>query len=287
MSSSSSPNMESQLLSIMNVLVRAAVAEILQLFSESTDSLRLHLTQSLRENEALRLRTKVMRSELFSLRLQTRTNRPASRCFPTRTVTPKPRNKVVVKPPVTEKQTVRVASIALQKENTDTKQCAEVDSADVILIKDEDDVGGCVPVGGQDCHGDERLPQVVGPVSQMIDSVGSACSSNKTSNLRIVSIHGGVEEHLLEKSDTLFSESELQVFSSLSDHNMVPDSLQHFPSSASEHVAETGRGRKYLKLGSLGEVGFRISSNSPPPTPLFLESVVQWSSTHEQLEHHL
>uniref|UniRef100_A0A3P9L4D0 C2H2-type domain-containing protein n=1 Tax=Oryzias latipes TaxID=8090 RepID=A0A3P9L4D0_ORYLA len=236
MSSSGSLNMESQLLSIMNVLTRAAVAEILQLFSDSTDSLRRHLTQSLKENETLRLRTKVMRSELFSLRLQTRTNRPASRCFPTRTATPKPRHKVHVKPPVTEKPSLEVASIALQRENTDNKQCAEVESADIILIKDEDDVGGCVPVEDQDSCEDERLPQFVAPGTQMIDSVGPSCASGKTHNLRIVSIQGGVEDHLLEKSDTLFSESELQVFRSLSDHNIVPDSLQPFPSSTSEHL---------------------------------------------------
>lgn len=84
-------NLESQLLSIMDVLVKAAVAEISQLFSESSASLRLHLTQSLKENEGLRMRMKVMRSELFSLRLQTRTNRPASRFSPVRANLPKAR----------------------------------------------------------------------------------------------------------------------------------------------------------------------------------------------------
>lgn len=86
-------SLESQLLSVMDVLVKAAVAEIGQLFSESSASLRLHLTQSLKENEALRMRMKVMRSELFSLRLQTRTNRPASRFSPGRGNVPKPRAK--------------------------------------------------------------------------------------------------------------------------------------------------------------------------------------------------
>ena len=86
-------NLEAQLLSIMDVLAKAAVAEINQLFSESSASLRLHLTQSLKENEALRMRMKVMRSELFSLRLQTRTNRPASRFSPIRGNLPKPRAK--------------------------------------------------------------------------------------------------------------------------------------------------------------------------------------------------
>lgn len=86
-------NMETQVLSIMNVLVKTAVAEIIQLFSESSETLRLHLTQSLKENETLRMRMKVMRSELFSLRLQTRTNRPASRFSPIRGNIPKPRLK--------------------------------------------------------------------------------------------------------------------------------------------------------------------------------------------------
>lgn len=88
-------SVESQLLSIMDVLVKAAVAEISQLFSESSSELRLHLTQSLKENETLRTRMKVMRSELFSLRLQTRnhSSRPASRFSPVRANIPKPRAK--------------------------------------------------------------------------------------------------------------------------------------------------------------------------------------------------
>lgn len=76
--------LESQLMSIMDVLVRAAVTEISQLLSESSASLRLQLSQSLKDNEALRSRMKTMRSELFSLRLQTRTSRPASRFSPIR-----------------------------------------------------------------------------------------------------------------------------------------------------------------------------------------------------------
>lgn len=85
--------LESQLLSIMDVLVRAAVTEISQLFSESSASLCLQLTQSQKENEAMRMRMKGMRSELFSLRLQTRANRPASRFSPGRGSIAKPRTK--------------------------------------------------------------------------------------------------------------------------------------------------------------------------------------------------
>uniref|UniRef100_A0A8C5CWM1 C2H2-type domain-containing protein n=1 Tax=Gadus morhua TaxID=8049 RepID=A0A8C5CWM1_GADMO len=68
------PNLEEQLSSIMNVLARAAVSEISQLFSEGSATLRLQITRSLKENQALRMRMKVIRSELFSLRLQTRSN---------------------------------------------------------------------------------------------------------------------------------------------------------------------------------------------------------------------
>lgn len=85
--------LESQLMSIMDVLVRAAVTEISQLLSESSASLRLQLSQSMKDNEALRSRMKTMRSELFSLRLQTRTSRPASRFSPIRGHVPKARVK--------------------------------------------------------------------------------------------------------------------------------------------------------------------------------------------------
>lgn len=85
--------LESQLLSIMDVLVRAAVTEIGQLVSESSASLCLQLNQSLKDNENLRMRLKTMRSELFSLRLQTRTSRPASRFSPIRGHVPKARVK--------------------------------------------------------------------------------------------------------------------------------------------------------------------------------------------------
>ena len=72
--SPSGSTLEEQLSSIMDVLAKAAVSEISQLFSEGSASLRLEVTQSRKENELLRMRMKVMRSELFSLRLQTRSN---------------------------------------------------------------------------------------------------------------------------------------------------------------------------------------------------------------------
>ena len=68
------PTLEEQLSSIMDVLAKAAVSEISQLFSEGSATLRLQITRSLKENQALRMRMKVMKSTLFSLRIQSRSN---------------------------------------------------------------------------------------------------------------------------------------------------------------------------------------------------------------------
>ncbi|CAL8277294.1 unnamed protein product [Arctogadus glacialis] len=68
------PTLEEQLSSIMDVLAKGAVSEISQLFLEGSATIRLQLTRSMKENQALRRRMKVMRSKMFSLRLQTRSN---------------------------------------------------------------------------------------------------------------------------------------------------------------------------------------------------------------------
>ncbi|KAM3613259.1 uncharacterized protein V6R79_023103 [Siganus canaliculatus] len=232
-------NLESQLLSIMDVLVKAAVAEISQLFSESSASLRLHLTQSLKENEALRTRMKVMRSELFSLKLQTRTNRPASRFAPMRGNIPKGRAKsqVVIKPPVPENAVVEAASISLQTESQTSSsatqiKCADVESPDVILIKDEDDVGGCGQVVGQDDFGSTQCSVDTGT-----QNLESSSLAGEDEELRIVSVHGGGDGTLQEASDTLFTASELQALSSLSpDHGVTSDSLLNFTTGASDRA---------------------------------------------------
>ncbi|CAL8398196.1 unnamed protein product [Boreogadus saida] len=68
------PTLEEQLSSIMDVLAKGAVSEISQLFFEGSAMIRLQLTRSMKENQALRRRMKVMKSKMFSLRLQTRSN---------------------------------------------------------------------------------------------------------------------------------------------------------------------------------------------------------------------
>ncbi|KAM9849696.1 uncharacterized protein ACBR49_006982 [Aulostomus maculatus] len=239
-------NLESQLLSIMDVLVKAAVLEISQLFSESSSSLRLHLTQSLKENEALRMRMKVMRSELFSLRLQTRSNRPASRFAPARVSLPKPRGKsqVVIKPPVVLKAVVGdTASIPLQSDAKLSSPAAEesavVESPDVILIKDEDDVGvGCGAVEVRDDFGTTQGSAAIR--TKTLDPVGSSCLAGDVEELRIVSVHGHMEGPLQQENDTLFSASELQAFRSLSpDGTVSHDSVLNFPSSDRPSVRDS------------------------------------------------
>ncbi|XP_038161093.1 asparagine-rich zinc finger protein AZF1-like [Cyprinodon tularosa] len=226
-------NMESQLHSIMNVLVKAAVAEIVQLFLESSESLRLHLSQSLRENENLRSRMKMMRSELFSLKLQTRTNQPTSRFSALRANISKPRPKpqVFLKP--TEAKKASAADAASTSSQTQTKgssstvkeQCADLDSPDVILIKDEDDVIGSGPAVAQHSFGDDCMQEAG---NQSLDSSGSSCLIGDNNELKIVSVHSGGGAPLQEDSDILFSSSELQALSSLSDQSIPVENYLNF-----------------------------------------------------------
>uniref|UniRef100_A0AAV2MKS5 Uncharacterized protein n=1 Tax=Knipowitschia caucasica TaxID=637954 RepID=A0AAV2MKS5_KNICA len=141
-----SVNLESQLLSVMNVLVKAAVSEIGQLFSESCAELRLHLTQSLRENDGLRTRMRLMRSEMFSLKLQNRAARPSSRCGPVRVNTPKPRSKVQPKPADSTPAVSQDQSIPVSEKSA-IDECP-----DIILIKDEDDE---MTASGHSFHNDK------------------------------------------------------------------------------------------------------------------------------------
>uniref|UniRef100_A0A1A8IJ92 C2H2-type domain-containing protein n=2 Tax=Nothobranchius kuhntae TaxID=321403 RepID=A0A1A8IJ92_NOTKU len=244
-----SMNMESQLLSIMSVLVKAAVAEIIQLFSESSESLRLHLSQSLKENENLRVRMKVMRSELFSLKLQTRTSRPASRfsSFRGNVPKPRPRSQGFMKTSVSAKAPGGASSISVQSDNKTSSsvsqvQCADVAIPDVILIKDEDDVGGCEAVVGQDNFGDDGASDGAAAEAQTFDAAASAssCLTDDNEELRIVSVHSGGTGALQKDGVTLFSASELQALSSLSEHSITSDSHLNFTTSANDRAPMRG-----------------------------------------------
>ncbi|XP_028272351.1 zinc finger protein 37-like [Parambassis ranga] len=268
----SSLSLESQLLSIMDVLVKAAVAEISQLFSESSSSLRLQLSQSLRENETLRMRMKVMRSELFSLKLQTRTTRPASRFAPIRgTITkPRPKSQALSK---AAGAVGEAASRTLQTENKpplSATQCADVESPDVILIKDEDDIGECGPVVGEGDFGNNRIQGAVAPDSEPSDS---SCLTDNNEGLRIVSVHGRGEGPLQEESDTLFSASELQALSSLSEH-VSPDSLLTFTTRGNDKAPMTVVQDNSLASNSQIERNHSTQMTSTTMNPTLKPSVV-------------
>uniref|UniRef100_A0A8P4G0L4 C2H2-type domain-containing protein n=1 Tax=Dicentrarchus labrax TaxID=13489 RepID=A0A8P4G0L4_DICLA len=102
-----------------------------------------------------------------------------------------------------------------------------VESPDVILIKDEDDVGGC-----QDDYGNHNMQGGVDT-----GTLESSCLTGNHEELRIVSVHGRGEGPLQEASDTLFTASELQAFSSLSpEHNVTHDSLLNFTTGATDRA---------------------------------------------------
>ncbi|XP_034037955.1 uncharacterized protein LOC117520745 isoform X3 [Thalassophryne amazonica] len=273
--SSGNLNLESQLLSIMDVLVKAAVAEISQLFSESSSSLRLHLSQSLKENEGLRMRMKVMRSELFSLRLQTRTNRPASRFSPLKTNVSKGRTKsqaVVIKPPEGQKAVGEAATIPLQVENKNpnpaAEKCTDVESIDVILIKDEDDIGDCGPGVGQGDFGNHNTQIPAATETPNLAATGFSCLTGDNGELRIVSVHGRGHGPLQEERDTLFSASELQVFSSLSsDQAISHGSLPGFTTGTNDRASMPGMQDNGVGLGRSSQLELTQSAQTTSLNP--------------------
>ncbi|XP_057706512.1 zinc finger protein 813-like [Corythoichthys intestinalis] len=207
-------NLESQLLSIMDVLVKAAVLEINQLFSESSASLRLHLSQSLRDNENLRMRMKTMRSEIFSLRLQTRSNRPASRFSAFRANVNKTRSKtpVVLKPPATQETASAPVHVAAEASPPHSKERAVEDIPDIILIKDEEDTGlESEPTESHDAFiNPSAQRESVAAVAPNSEPAG--CSSQIASNeeLKIVSVHGRAHGPLQDEIETLFAAADQQ-----------------------------------------------------------------------------
>nr|XP_019969616.1 PREDICTED: zinc finger and SCAN domain-containing protein 2-like [Paralichthys olivaceus] len=141
-----------------------------------------------------------------------------------------------------QKAVGEAASVSLQSDNKISSgtqvQCADVESPDVILIKDEDDVGGCGPAVGQDDFRGHRPQEGVTTGTQKLDSPGSSCLTSDSEELRIVSVHSGGEVPLQGESDTLFTASELQAFSSLSpDHSITHDGLLNFTTGANDGVS--------------------------------------------------
>ncbi|XP_059918449.1 zinc finger protein 420-like isoform X1 [Gadus macrocephalus] len=217
--SRSGSTLEEQLSSIMDVLAKAAVSEISQLFSEGTTTLFLQITRSLKENEALRKRMKMMRSELFSLRLQTRSNasRAASRFALARANICKPRSKPLgngQKPLVDHKAVGNPPYLkpSISEASSITTPAEQV-TPDIILIKDEEDTSGCRPAEDCDAFGDHSMQR-------------GADYEPLRGELRILSVHGQGEGPLMvDGHDTLFTAAKLEALSSLSVNHSLAKSL--------------------------------------------------------------
>ncbi|XP_059912441.1 zinc finger protein ZFP2-like isoform X5 [Gadus macrocephalus] len=305
--------LEEQLSSIMDVLAKAAVSEISQLFSEGSATLRLQITRSLKENEALRTKMKVMRSELFSLRHQTRSNasRASSRFTLDRANICKPRTKSLGNEncdDFEERSTQRGATSgslhvdspgsshmsshseelsilsvhgkgegplsldgndtlftaseleALSSLSADQSVATSLERAeqqtlqrtpDTILIKEEEDIGGCMPpVEDCDDFGDFSTQRSANSNSLHVDAPGSYHMSSHTGELRILSVHGKGEGPLADGHDTFFTTSEPEALNSPSADRSVAKSLVQ-----SEELTGHRGGRK-CRPGVLFDKGF-------------------------------
>ncbi|XP_061145128.1 zinc finger protein 514-like [Syngnathus typhle] len=259
-------NLESQLLSIMDVLVKAAVLEISQLFSESSASLQLHLNQSLRDNESLRVRMKAMRSEIFSLRLQTRNNRPSSRFSTFRANLTKARCKtpVILKPPASRQTSSISVPLATETSPPDAKEHAVQEIPDVILIKDEEDAGGCESSESQDVFLNPSAQNEVATGAQNIEPSGSSLTvSNK--ELRIISVHGRGEGPLQDEIESLFAATDQQAFHS-QDLTVSHDGFLNVVPSASDNRAPLRNSRVDRILSSQATILRTADSDAGHPS---------------------
>ncbi|KAL0974191.1 hypothetical protein UPYG_G00216930 [Umbra pygmaea] len=188
-------SVQTQLASIMDVLARAAVTEISQLFSESSAELQVEISRSYKENEALKMRLKVMKNELFSLRLQRASTPRASRFSFGRTF--RPRTKLTDKTP-DDQTTINISDDAAitvdedERPSTVKKECTDVESPDVILIKDEegpeDDFEGCGPEEG---HHDDIHVETVAMATPQTESPTQRLSHDE--GPYSINTHGQVE----------------------------------------------------------------------------------------------
>lgn len=229
----------------MDVLAKAAVAEISELFSESSAALRLEISRSLKENEILRMRMKVMRSELFALRLQKASASRTGCRFPPKPVS-RPRLKRVVVGKTFELQTVRDPSpkvdvpitIADAEDSSvvSKEEFADVETPDVILIKEEQGPDEEAVDCRTDTSQKDFLSYVtetgVGAISTQHQETALGSSSSHilghNDPLSITSIHNASHQGVgvvVEENSSLFTASELQgMIASLSPDN---DTIHH------------------------------------------------------------
>ncbi|CAL8279260.1 unnamed protein product [Arctogadus glacialis] len=198
--SPSGSTMEEKLSSIMDVLAKAAVSEISQLFSEGSATLQLQITQSREENEALRTRMKEMRSELFSLRLQTRS-----------------------------KASGEAIRFALTRDNICKPETTSLGNG-LKPLMDHKAVGHSpfhLP-SKKDCDafGDRSTQSAATLESLQVDAAGSSHVSSQNAELRILSVYAqGGGQLVMEGHDTLFTASEVEALNSLSADCSVAQSL--------------------------------------------------------------
>lgn len=227
----------------MDVLAKAAVAEISELFSESSAALRLEISRSLKENEILRMRMKVMRSELFALRLQKASASRTGSRFSPKPVS-RPRLKRVVVGKTFEPQKARDPSHKVdapitiadaEDSSVGTKEeFADVETPDVILIKeeqgpDEEAVDCRTDTGQKDFLSYVTQTGVSAMLTQGQETAPGSSSSSQILGhhdpLSISSIHSQGEGVVVEDNSSLFTASELQgMIASLSPDN---DTIHH------------------------------------------------------------
>uniref|UniRef100_A0A8C5CX27 C2H2-type domain-containing protein n=1 Tax=Gadus morhua TaxID=8049 RepID=A0A8C5CX27_GADMO len=223
--------LEEQLSSIMDVLAKSAVSEISQLFSEGSASLRLEITQSRKENELLRTRMKEMGSELFSLRLQTRSNasRAPSRFALTRDNISKPRTKslgIDLKPLMDHNAVGHSPFHSPSKSEASSVTSPAEETPNIILIKIEEDIGGCRPAKDCDAFGDRSTQSAATLESLPVGTPGSSHVSSQNAALRILSVHAqGGGQLVVEGHDILFTAAEVESLNSLSADCSVAKSL--------------------------------------------------------------
>ncbi|XP_062371807.1 zinc finger protein 768-like isoform X2 [Sardina pilchardus] len=77
---SPSRNLQSQLASIMELISKAAISEIIKLFDENYVALRLEISQNQNEKEALKRKLHEVQEELTCVRMRLETSLPLSNC---------------------------------------------------------------------------------------------------------------------------------------------------------------------------------------------------------------
>lgn len=268
-------SVQTQLASIMDVLAKAAVVEISQLISESSADLRLEISRSIKENEVLRTRMKVMKSELFALRLQ-KANAPRAGRFSFSRALSRPRSKLAVVDKTGNNCRGTPISITEEESRPSTNKIESADVVsncpDVILIKEEDGPDDNFSQNSNPDHSrtqESGVPSVavvtseLDPASLMLDDEGPC----------IISVHGGGDvlqgpSWPVTENSAPFTHQDLPRFPSVTSSHAVNHSLQAQQSHDSNRVVVRGTqdsGEAPQRVG--GSLGADQSSASADMNP--------------------